>query len=272
MRNPSHDNSVPAPHCVEWEGFEPCFEVDGNWGQSLLLLCDHARNTIPSHLGTLGLPDSELERHIAYDIGAEAVTRGLAARLGVPAVLSGFSRLLIDPNRGEDDPTLIMRLSDGAVIPGNARVDAAERELRLNLCYRPYHRAVAGALRRIRDGGVMPVVLSVHSFTPNWKGLPRPWHVGMLWHEDPRLSRGLIAALEREPGLIVGDNEPYSGELEGDTMNVHCTREGISHSLIEIRQDLIRDAPGQEEWVDRLARILPPLLADPAVTERFGPR
>lgn len=243
--------------------FESHAEREGDPASGLVILCDHARGALPSRYGSLGLPASEFERHIAYDIGAEAVALGLSERLGCPAVLAGFSRLLIDPNRAEDDPTLIMRLSDGTVVPGNAGVDEAERLLRLEKFYRPYHEAVARMLERSLAAGNPPAVLSIHSFTPFWKGVPRPWHAGVLWKSDPRFAQPLLDLLRREPRLVIGDNEPYSGGLEGDTLDVHATRRGLPDALIEIRQDLVSDPGGVGEWVDRLARILP------AATERL---
>jgi predicted N-formylglutamate amidohydrolase len=239
------------------EAFESHVEIEGASAPRLVILCDHARNALPARYGTLGLPAGEFERHIAYDIGAEAVARGLSERLGAPAVLAGFSRLLIDPNRGEDDPTLIMRLSDGTVVPGNADCDARERELRLEEFHRPYHRAVAGLLDRARAAGASPPVLSIHSFTPLWKGVPRPWHAGILWKSDPRFARPLLDLLRREPHLVIGDNEPYSGGLEGDTLDAHATRRGLPDALVEIRQDLISTPEGIAEWIERLARLLP---------------
>jgi predicted N-formylglutamate amidohydrolase len=226
--------------------------VDGG----LVLLCDHASNHVPAEYASLGLPPSEFERHIAYDIGAAALTRALAARFDVPAVLSHFSRLLIDPNRGLDDPTLIMRLSDGAVVPGNARIDATERARRIDRFYRPYDDAVDAAIEAGMASGRLPMILSVHSFTPRWKDKPRPWHAGILWDADPRLARPLIEGLARDPAIVVGDNEPYHGALKGDTLYRHATRRGLAHALVEIRQDLIADAAGVAEWADRLAAVL----------------
>ncbi|WP_342640799.1 N-formylglutamate amidohydrolase [Rhodoligotrophos ferricapiens] len=261
--------AVSAPGSSE--PIPPFIEIEGNRRLGLLLICDHARNSLPESYGSLGLPPSELKRHIAYDIGAEALTRALAARLSAPAVLSTFSRLLIDPNRGEDDPTLIMQLSDGAVIPGNARIDQTERRARIELFYRPYHDAIARGIQAITAAGRAPVVISVHSFTPNWKGVPRPWHVGLLWGRDDRLSRALVAALRAEPaGLVVGENEPYSGALAGDTIDTHCIRNGLSHTLIEIRQDLISDNDGVAQWADRLESVLRRVLSDSAITERIS--
>jgi len=236
---------------------EDAYEIlPGEAGAGLVLLADHASNRVPPDLAELGLPASEFRRHIAWDIGVEALTRGLSARLGVPAVLSRFSRLVIDPNRGDDDPTLIMRLSDGAVVPGNAGVDAAEREARLARFWRPYHRAIGATIDAGFAAGRAPVVFSLHSFTPVWRGHPRPWHCGVLWDADPRLPMLLLERLRGDPTLVVGDNEPYDGALAGDTMYRHGTRRGLAHAILEVRQDLIADAAGVVDWVARLAPIL----------------
>jgi predicted N-formylglutamate amidohydrolase len=248
--------------------------IDGDPAAGLVVLCDHASNALPPEYGDLGLPAGEFQRHIAYDIGAAALARRVAAALGVPAVLSRFSRLLIDPNRGEDDPTLIMRLSDGAVVPGNARVDAAERQRRLERYYVPYHTAVTRVLDAALATGRAPAILSVHSFTPAWKGRPRPWHAGILWDLDPRFAAPLIAALRADGSLVVGDNEPYVGALKGDTLHRHGSLRGFAHALIEVRQDLIADDTGTGEWAARLAPILLRLKDDPALrtVRHFGSR
>ncbi len=240
----------------------------------ILLLCDHASNALPPEYGSLGLPASELARHIGYDIGAAGVTRALAERLGCPAVLSHFSRLLIDPNRGEDDPTLVMRLSDGAIVPGNRHVDAAEVDRRIARFHRPYHRAIEHEIDAALAGGTIPALFSVHSFTPVWRGMPRPWHVGLLWDLDERFTRPLIEALEAPGDLIVGDNEPYDGALRNDCLYRHGTARGLPHVLIEIRQDLIADDAGQLAWAERLADLLPAILARPELHEQtfYGSR
>ena len=232
--------------------------IPGDCARGLVILCDHARNSLPPGYGTLGLPVSEFARHIAYDIGVEPVVRGLCAKLGAPAVLAGFSRLLIDPNRGLDDPTLIMQVSDGAIVPGNVGLDEAERERRIGLYYRPYHAAIARLLDDAMASGRPPLILSIHSFTPSWRGVERPWHGGVLWNRDGRFARPLIERLRREADLLVGDNEPYCGGLAGDTLDTHATARGLADALIEIRQDLVSHAAGVAEWVERLA----PLLAD----------
>ena len=222
--------------------------IEGDPAAGLLLVCDHAENRLPPEYGDLGLPAAEFQRHIAYDPGAAELTRRLAAMLEAPAVLSTFSRLLIDANRGEDDPTLIMRLSDGAIVPGNASIDGAERALRIGRFHAPYHAAIDAAVERGLASGVAPALFSVHSFTPVWRGAPRPWHAGVLWDRDPRLAVPLIEALRADPALVVGDNEPYAGALLNDTMYRHATVRGRAHALIEIRQDLIADAAGVAAW------------------------
>ena len=245
-----------AESAAEGGDVAPFVVVEGDPAQGLVLVCDHASNRIPAAYGSLGLDGAELSRHIAYDPGAAAVTRLLAARLGAPAVLSTFSRLLIDPNRGEDDPTLIMRLSDRAIVPGNRDVDDAERARRIALWHAPYHRAVDAAIGRSLAAGRVPALVSIHSFTPIWRGRARPWQVGILWDADPRLAVPLIEALAKDGSLTVGDNEPYFGALANDCLYRHGTRRGLAHALVELRQDLIADEAGATEWADRLAAIL----------------
>ena len=244
--------------------------AEGRLEQGLLFLCDHASNRLPEAYGSLGLPAGQFHRHIAFDIGARDVTLGLAARFGAPALLTRFSRLLIDPNRGLDDPTLIMQLSDGAVVPGNATLDEAERARRIDQFHRPYHRAINTMLDRMMVHEVVPVIVSIHSFTPFWKGWPRPWHVGLLWDRDARMVAPMLEALRTVPGLVVGDNEPYSGALDGDTLSTHGTRRGIPHVLIEVRQDLIAGEMGVAQWVDILAEALQPVIDHPEVRKFAG--
>lgn len=256
---------TPSAACQRVVDIEP-----GDPTQGLLLLCDHASNALPSEYGSLGLPVGEFERHIAYDIGAAAVTRRLARTLGVPALLTCYSRLLIDCNRGRDDPTLIMRISDGAVIPGNRALDAAERERRLRLYYEPYHSAIDATIDDALQLGPPPMLISIHSYTGLWKGQPRPWHAGILWDRDDRAAAPLIAELSAEPHLIIGDNEPYTGRLKGDTMWQHGTQRGLAHAIVEIRQDLIATDAGVAEWSHRLETILRKMLACPELRPRLS--
>lgn len=242
----------------------PVTRIEGDPGAGVVFLCDHAQNTIPPEYRALGLAEDQLQRHIAYDIGAEALTRRLAELFGAPAVLSRFSRLLIDPNRGEDDPTLVMRFSDGAIVPGNARIGEDEIERRIVRFFRPYDQAISETIETAIKSGVLPVIVSIHSFTPFWRGVPRPWQAGILWASDGRFSKPLIEALRSEGDLVVGDNEPYQGALKGDVIDRHALRRGLSNTLIEVRQDLIADEAGVEAWAKRLSRVMRPILADPA--------
>ncbi len=231
-----------------------------------LITCDHATNRVPLCIndGDLGLPNSDMERHIAYDVGALGLAKALGQYLNGPMILADFSRLVIDPNRGEHDPTLLMRLYDGSIIPANRTADAAEVERRLDAFHRPYHNALADLAARHADC----VLLSVHSFAPQLKGRePRPWHVGVLYAEDDRLARPLIARLEAEVDICVGDNEPYSGHLPGDTMDRHAVDHDRPHVLIELRNDLIERPEDQEAWAARLAPILEGALTDMAAVE-----
>ncbi|MCA0871663.1 N-formylglutamate amidohydrolase [Seohaeicola saemankumensis] len=219
-----------------------------------LITCDHATNVVPMDVagGDLGLPREDMERHIAYDLGAYGVAQHLGALLDAPVIASNFSRLVIDPNRGEDDPTLLMKLYDGSVIPANRHADAAERERRLNLLYRPYHDELARM-------AALPhaVILSIHSFTRQLRGRdPRPWDIGVLYAEDDRLARPLIAELEAAGDMVVGDNEPYSGHLPGDAIDRHAIAHGRPNALIELRNDLIADHEEQRAWAERLVPIL----------------
>lgn len=233
--------------------FSPVDTINPDAPPGLLILADHASAALPPGYDSLGLDPGEFERHIAYDIGTAGLVRALAARLNATALLAGFSRLLIDPNRGEDDPTLIMKISDGAIIPGNRAVDEVETQRRLDQCFRPYHAAIEAQIARMGR----PAVLSVHSFTPQLQGRPpRPWHVGVLWGSDEASAQALLGLLHREDGLCIGENEPYLGGNPGETLDQHVFHRGLPNLLIEIRNDLIADAAGQEAWADRLAPLI----------------
>ena len=237
------------------------YEVLGETRNSRwLLTCDHASNRVPEWIdgGDLGICAEDMSRHIAYDVGAAGVTEALAEAMDAPAVLSRFSRLVIDPNRGEDDPTLLMRLYDGTIIPANRNADRDDLELRLNRLYRPYHAAYA-ALAAAREDRV---ICAVHSFTPQLRGRPpRPWQIGILHsHLDMRLAELLIDRLRQETELCVGDNEPYNGHLPGDAIDRHALKAGRPNVLIEIRNDLIQTPEDQQAWAQRLAPILNEVL------------
>lgn len=231
------------------------FHIDGqNRDGPWLITCDHATNVVPGTIagGDLGLGADEMARHIAYDIGALGVAQALGAALDAPVLSSNFSRLVIDPNRGVDDPTLVMKLYDGTIIPANRYADSAERVAREALCYRPYHTAYAELAAR---EGV--AIVSIHSFTPQLRGRPpRPWEIGVLSAQDRRLADPLLAALRAAGDLNIGDNEPYSGHLPGDAIDQHALQHDRLNALIELRNDLITTPEGQLQWATRLAPLL----------------
>jgi predicted N-formylglutamate amidohydrolase len=238
----------------------------------LLLTCDHASAAVPRALNGLGLPPVAIREHIGWDIGAAAVTRLLAAALGAPALLSGYSRLVVDCNRDPDDRTSIPAESDGVAVPGNRDLSPEARIRRLEACFAPYHMAIAARLDAFAAAGVAPAFLSVHSFTPVMKGMARPWHVGILWDKDPRIPKPLLAALGADPSITVGDNEPYSArEPAGFTVRYHAIARGLPHVALELRQDLIAEAGGAAAWAARLAGVLRPILAQRAIyrVERY---
>jgi len=251
----------------------PAFESVNPEGRApFLLICDHASRRVPRSLDSLGLDDAVLRRHIAWDIGAAAVARLLAARFEAPLLLSGYSRLVIDCNRALEHPGSIPAASDGVAVPGNAALGAAERRRRADALFRPYHRAIDAALARFREAGRIPALVSVHSCTPVFNGFERPWHIGVLWNRDGRIAEPLLAALRREPELVVGDNQPYSAreEPQGYTVKHHAERHGYPHVSLEIRQDLIDTRHGVAEWASRLGAALAPILAAPALYRLEG--
>lgn len=246
---------------MDCDGLSMAFTISGeNRPGRWLVTCDHATNRVPDELsGSLGISEADMARHIAYDVGAAGLARALGAALDSPVICSDFSRLVIDPNRGEEDPTLVMKLYDGTIIPANRHVDALETERRLNTLYRPYHAAYARLAARQPD----TVIVAIHSFTPCLKGrLPRPWHVGVLYsHLDARLSKPLISRLQAEADLCVGDNEPYAGHLPGDAIDKHALQPGRHNTLIELRNDLIGTEAQQQAWALRLMPILTEVLS-----------
>ncbi len=243
----------------------PAFSVVNEEGAApIVLICDHAGHAVPGKLRDLGLDAATLTQHIGWDIGAAAVTRILAARLSAPAFLSTYSRLVVDCNRDLHDPTAFAAISDGIVVPGNQELSAADRAARVEACFLPYHRAIERRLDRFMAQGIAPAVISIHSFTPMMQGVVRPWQVGVLWDQDPRLAVPLIANLAGLHRLTVGDNEPYSArEPQGYSLRYHAAPRGLPHVLIELRQDEVCASAGVERYADYLISALSPILADP---------
>jgi predicted N-formylglutamate amidohydrolase len=247
IETPLLDRDEPSPVAMEREGGASPF----------VILCDHAGHRIPRALGTLGLPESELSRHIAWDIGAGAVATRLGALLDAPVIRQTYSRLVIDCNRAPGHETSIALRSEATTIPGNAGLSDAQKEQRLTSIFAPYHDAIDALLDARQRRGQTNIVIAQHSFTPVFHGVARPWQAGMLYNDDPRLGRALGAALRAE-GFVVGDNEPYVLTSTSDySIPFHAERRGLPYLEIELRQDLIAEEAGQTEWAARIARLLP---------------
>jgi predicted N-formylglutamate amidohydrolase len=234
----------------------PVLEQNAAGNSPFLLTCDHYGRLIPRTLGDLGLPAGELRRHIAWDIGIAGVAEALAKHLDAHLIAQRYSRLVIDCNRPPDAPSSIPRISEATPIPGNEALARDAAEARRAQIFEPYHRRIDEVIdRRLRDG-VPTVLVSLHSFTPVYAGVARPWHIGTLYHRDTKLPPLLLKLLRGESDLVVGDNEPYAVNDDTDyTIPVHGEARGLMNSGIEIRQDLISDQAGEKQWADRLARI-----------------
>ena len=255
----------PPPYVrIGPEGDDPAF----------VLVCDHASNAVPAHMDRLGLEQSELDRHIGWDIGAAMVTRSLSARLGAPAFLSGYSRLVVDCNRPLGSPTAMPPVSDSTVVPANQAISEAEATARTDALFWPYHDAIGACLDRVIGAGAVPMLIAVHSFTPVFQGFVRPWEIGLLYEHDDRLVQPLKDALDAvRPGLTIGDNEPYAIIGPSDySIPVHGQGRGLPHIEFEVRQDLIDSRDGAEEWAATLAAVLNRVreeLAPLAIEHRF---
>jgi predicted N-formylglutamate amidohydrolase len=234
----------------------PVLEHNTAGRSPFLLTSDHYGRAIPRGLGDLGLPERELTRHIAWDIGIAGAADALSRHLDAHLIAQRYSRLAIDCNRPPGAPSSIPRISEATIIQGNEGLTREAAEARRRQIFDPYHRRIHEVIdRRLRDG-VATVLVSLHSFTPVYAGIARPWHIGTLYHRDTRLPPLLLKLLRGEPGLVVGDNEPYAVSDETDyTIPVHGEARGLMNTGIEIRQDLIADPAGQTQWADRLARI-----------------
>ena len=224
-----------------------------------LLVADHAANIMPRTLGRLGIDAAECERHIAWDIGIAGVGRHLADALDATLIQQNYSRLVIDCNRPPHVAASIPEISEFTSIAGNIGLSETGRAARVREIFAPYHERIGADLDRRRQAGRATVLIALHSFTPVFKGVARPWHAGVMYNRDPRFAGHLLALLQKEPDLIVGDKEPYLVSDTSDyTIPVHGERRGLPHVLIEIRQDLIADERGQRAWALILARLLPP--------------
>lgn len=257
----SNINSAPALLAADEPA--PFVVLNSESGRPLLLICDHASRQIPRSLGDMGLDPLALRCHLALDIGAGPLTRKLAASLGTTAVLANYSRLVVDCNRHLLDSGAFLEFGDGIVIPGNRSLSEADKTARADALFWPYHQALAAQIERLRRGGQLPAVIAIHSFTPVLNGVSRPWQAGILWDSDRRIADILLRELRGE-GLIVGDNEPYSGKAPQDfSIDHHAEGNSLPHVGIEVRQDLIDNDEGVDRFGQLLHRIfdsLPPEL------------
>ncbi len=236
------------------EDAAPVVEENPEGRSPFLLTSDHFGRAIPRQLGDLGLPESELTRHIALDIGIAGVARALAVRLDAHLIAQAYSRLVIDCNRPPDAPSSIPRISETTMIPGNEGLTREAAKARRHEIFDPYHRRISETIEQRRREGMPTVLVSLHSFTPVYAGIKRPWHVGTLYQSDTRLPPLLLKGLRAQGDLVVGDNEPYAVSNETDyTIPVHGEARGLMNTGIEIRQDLISDQAGEAQWAERLA-------------------
>lgn len=221
----------------------------------IILVCDHAVNDVPPGI-SLGLTAEQMQDHIALDIGAAEVTRRIAALMKIPAILAKTSRLVIDCNRHEQDASLVPKISDNTLIPGNQNLEHKDITARIAAFYDPFHSAIDRQIKRHLAAGKRPLVMAVHSFTPIYQGSRRSVDVGFLWNKDPRLAQAMIGLFERETDLIVGDNIPYSGKDLYHTMEIHGAKRGLAQTTLEIRNDHLRKAADIEAWSRLLADML----------------
>jgi predicted N-formylglutamate amidohydrolase len=237
---------------------EPVARIDNARGASpILLICEHASNTLPSRYGTLGLSPSELESHIAWDPGALAVAQGLSRLLDAPLIHATVSRLVLDLNRDPSAPDSITTLSERTTITGNLDLGPEERALRVREVYDAFHDAVDAFTEARRAAGQVSAVVSVHSFTPVYRDVQRPWEIGLIFDRDQRFARSVEAGLKQDPALTIGMNQPYSpADRVFHTLERHAERRGLAPLMIEIRNDLIRTEDGQASWSKRLAPLL----------------
>jgi predicted N-formylglutamate amidohydrolase len=247
---------------------QPYRTINADGPAPFVIIADHASNLVPPELGDLGLPPSELARHIAWDIGSAGVAELLAGRFDAPAIICGTSRLVIDCNRHLTDTASIPQVSDGTSIPGNRDLTAVDRAMRAQHYFIPYHDAVEQAVARKCDGGHKPVVLSIHSMTPAMGGIARPWQIAISSFEDRSLADPVLEALRNTPDITVGDNQPYALDPAEDySVPVHAMRRGLAHIQVEFRQDMVATTPGIAAW----ARIFGDALTT-ALDEKTRPR
>ncbi len=255
-------DDLPPFSVINEEGAAPC-----------LLICEHASNRIPQSLGSLGLADSDLQKHIAWDIGTDKVTRVLSGILGAPAILANYSRLIVDLNRRLDHPTAFVKSAENGDIPANVNMTEEERSLREEEIYHPFHQGIESLLEGFKARDIVPMVISIHSFSRRFYNYERPWEIGVLWVQDKRLPAQIMDFFEKK-GFTVGDNEPYDAKIiRGTAINHHADGRALPNALIEIRNDLIEDDEKAAQWAEMLGDAIKPLLGIPEMHKLYdGPQ
>lgn len=232
-----------------------------------VIVCDHASNRVPKALGTMGLKKAELKKHIAWDPGTEDIGYYLSKKMDAALVLANYSRLVVDLNRGEDAPECMRAESDHIRIPANEGLTAAQKKQRIGEIFNPYHKVLGAQLKRHIDKGVAPLLLSLHSFTPEMDGFKRPWHIGVLWNKEEGIAKRLVESLRKNnPDLRIGDNEPYSlkaANVTKNTISTHAEARGLPYVIVEFRQDLVGTKAGARKWAEIFLQSLAPVIADP---------
>ena len=227
-----------------------------------ILVCDHASNLVPRKLGTLGMTEDDLQQHYAVDIGVKKITEVMSEALDAPAVFGNYSRLVVDLNRDIQHPTTFVMTGEGKPVPGNIAMNDADKQLRIDELYNPFHDALSSMIDGYLDKGIVPAVIAIHSFTPVFYNQRRPWEVGVLWVQDDRIPAATIKHFENL-GYCVGDNEPYDARyLRGTTVNRHADARHLPNALVEVRNDLISTDKDSIDWANRLVECYNPILSD----------
>ena len=259
-----------APKALLAKSEPPAVRIENPKGRAkCVIVCDHAANRVPKALKNLGLSKTNLNKHIAWDPGTEDIGRYISKKLNAALVLASYSRLVVDLNRGDDHPEIMRDTSDHVFIPGNAKLTEPEKQQRMDTLFWPYHEQISSQLKRFTDKGIAPVLVSVHSFTPQMDGFRRPWHIGVLWNREEKLALQLVKALRRNnPDLVIGENEPYSlkeANYLKNTISTHAEAQGLPYIILEFRQDLVNTKKKADKWAEIFLESLKTVLADPAL-------
>lgn len=253
------------------------YRIENTKGKApILIVCDHASNRVPRALKDVGLSKADLGKHIAWDPGTEDIGRYMSEKLDATGFFACYSRIVVDVNRGERSPECMREVSDHIHVPGNKGLSAAEKRQRLDEIFWPYHRALAAQIKTYRKKKIVPLIVSLHSFTPEMEGYKRPWHIGVLWNKEETIARRLVAELRaKNPDMVVGENEPYTlkqANLTKNTIKTHAEDSGLPYVIVEFRQDLVGTKRGALKWGRIFLEALAPILLDPAIYQLRGQR